>query len=188
MALADRQVKVLTRVGWVTDSPDDVIPELTPGEYWEFCAIAYSRFTANREESVATMLARAENLAVQLDFSPPRRSIAGFSLGMRRKTQLIAAMLHAPDLLVMDEPVAGLDFMSIRALEAVLDTERRRGALILMADHDLGLASRLSDRVIVLHLGRLVLDVRTDALPLGEPLEYVVETAIRLARTKGGRP
>lgn len=184
MALARRPPELFARIGYLTDSADDLIPELTPEEYWEFCAIAYARGGA----SVNGMLDRARALARSLDFLAPPRSIGGFSLGMRRKTQLVAAMLHAPDLLVLDEPLIGLDFMSIRALELLLERERERGALVWMASHDLGLASRLADRAAVLHLGRLILDVPLSSQSDRETLEARVEVAIRLARGSAARP
>ena len=180
--LFGRPPRVLARVGALTDSPDDVIPELTPQEYWEFCAMAYARYSDDVDGEVEVMLGRARALATRLDFSPPRRSIAGFSLGMRRKTQLIASMIHSPDLLVLDEPLIGLDFISIRALEAVLAAERDRGALVWMASHDLGLAGRLADRAVVLHLGRLIFDVMVAAIPKDKALEDTVEAAIQVAR------
>lgn len=187
VALSGRPPRTLARVGALMDSPDDVIPELTPLEYWEFCAMAYARYDDDLDSAVEGMLRRARTLANSLDFSPPRRSIAGFSLGMRRKTQLIASMIHAPDLLVLDEPLIGLDFISIRALEAVLATERDRGALVWISSHDLGVAGRLADRAVVLHLGRLILDVPVASIPAAETLEGRVESAIREARTSGAR-
>lgn len=180
--LAGRPARTLARVGALMDSPDDVIPELTPREYWEFCALAYARFSEDRDRAVNVMLQRSAVLATSLDFSPPDRSIAGFSLGMRRKTQLIAAMIHSPDLLVLDEPLIGLDFISIRALEAVLAAERDRGALVWVSSHDLGVAGRLADRAVVLHLGRLILDVAVGSIPRDETLEDRVEKAINEAR------
>jgi ABC-type multidrug transport system ATPase subunit len=176
--IATRPRQLLSRIGYLTDSPDDVIPELTPQEYWEFCAMAYSRAGG----SMGRMLDRAHALARSLDLLPPSRMIGGFSLGMRRKTQLVAAMLHAPELLILDEPLIGLDFMSIRALELLLERERERGALVWMASHDLGLAARLANRAAVLHLGRLILDVPLVSSADRETLETRVEAAIRLAR------
>lgn len=176
--LMDRSPEVLVRLGYLTDSADDLIPELTPEEYWEFCAVAYARFGA----PLGRMLDRAQALARSLDFQPPSRSISGFSLGMRRKTQLVAAMLHSPELLILDEPLIGLDFMSIRALELLLERERARGSLVVMASHDLGLAARLADRSAVLHLGRMILDSQLRSASDREQLETRVEAAIRLAR------
>jgi ABC-type multidrug transport system ATPase subunit len=179
--LTGRPPQVLAQIGYLTDSADDIIPELTPQEYWEFCAMAYSRFGG----SVGEMLDRAKGLAQALGLSAERRGIGSFSLGMRRKTQLVACMLHAPELLVLDEPLIGLDFMSIKALEALLVEERRRGASVWVSSHDLALAHRLADKVFVLHLGSLVLEVKTQEIDSPTALEDMIMVALRLKAGKG---
>jgi len=175
-SLAGRPPQLLSQIGYLTDSADDIIPELTPQEYWEFCALAYSRFGG----SVGEMLDRARGIANALGLSPERRAIGSFSLGMRRKAQLVACMLHSPELLVLDEPLIGLDFMSIKALEALLAEERRRGASVWVSSHDLALAYRLADRVFVLHLGSMVLDVKTREISSPAALEDMIMVALRL--------
>jgi ABC-type multidrug transport system ATPase subunit len=179
--LTGRPPQVLAQIGYMTDSADDIIPELTPQEYWEFCAMAYSRYGGN----VGEMLDRAKGLAQALGLSAERRGIGSFSLGMRRKTQLVACMLHAPELLVLDEPLIGLDFMSIKALEALLVEERRRGASVWVSSHDLALAHRLADKVFVLHLGSLVLEVKTQEIDSPTALEDMIMVALRLKAGKG---
>jgi ABC-2 type transport system ATP-binding protein len=176
--LAARPPAVFAGIGYVTDSAEDMIPELAPQEYWEYCALAYSRHGRDPEP----MLARAGELAEQLDFVPPRRSVSSFSLGMRRKAQLIAGLMHSPELIVLDEPLIGLDFLSVRALEDVLESERERGAVVVVSSHDLGVAARLADRIAVLHLGRMILDGPLDSVTAGGALEDVVERIIRSAR------
>ena len=179
--LAGRPPQLLAQIGYLTDSADDIIPELTPEEYWEFCAMAYSRYGGN----VGAMLDRAKDIAQALGLSADRRGIGSFSLGMRRKTQLVACMLHAPELLVLDEPLIGLDFMSIRALEVLLGEERRRGASVWVSSHDLALAHRLADKVFVLHLGSLVLEVKTEEIESPTALEDMIMIALRLKAGKG---
>jgi ABC-2 type transport system ATP-binding protein len=182
VSLSGRPPHLLARIGYLTDSPDDIIPELTPLEYWEFCAMAYARY----QGGVGEMLDRAKRLAEPLGLSPERRGIGSFSLGMRRKTQLVAAMLHAPDLLVLDEPLIGLDFMSIRALEALLSEERDRGTTVWISSHDLALAHRLADRLFVLHLGSLVLAAGTQEIASPEALEQRIITALRMKTRRTG--
>jgi ABC-type multidrug transport system ATPase subunit len=178
-SLAGRPAELFARIGFVTDSAEDVIAELTPEEYWEYCALAYARAGG----SVPELTRRAAELAQRLDFAPPRRSIGGFSLGMRRKTQLVAGLMHQPDLVVLDEPLVGLDFLAIRALEQVLLDERDRGALVVLSSHDLGVAARLADSIAVLHLGRLICYQPIAELTAeGAALEDEVERVIRQAR------
>ena len=174
--LRGRPPEVLSQIGYLTDSADDIIPELTPLEYWEFCAMAYARYGG----SVGEMLDRAREIAQPLGLSLERRGIGSFSLGMRRKTQLVGCMLHSPGLLVLDEPLIGLDFMSIKALEALLADERRRGASVWVSSHDLALAHRLADRVFVLHLGSLVMEVKTGEIASVSALEEMIVGTLRL--------
>jgi ABC-type uncharacterized transport system ATPase subunit len=89
-------------------------------------------------------------------------------------------MLHAPELVVLDEPLIGLDFMSIKALEALLAEERRRGASVWVSSHDLALAHRLADKVFVLHLGSMVLEVKTEEISSPTALEDMIMVALRL--------
>ena len=178
--LAGRPPHLLARVGFLSDSADDIIPELTPLEYWEFCAMAYARY----QGKAGQMLDRAKVLAEALGLSVERRGMAGFSLGMRRKSQLVAAMLHAPDLLVLDEPLIGLDFMSIRALELLLGEERQRGASVWVSSHDLALAHRLADQLFVLHLGSLVLTAGKADIPNSDVLEERIVAALRTRARK----
>lgn len=183
-ALAGRPPEVFAGIGFVTDSADDVIPELTPEEYWEYCALAYAR----HGDPVEHTMHRAYDLARRLDFAPPRRSIGSFSLGMRRKTQLIAGLMHQPGLVVLDEPLVGLDFLAVRALEQVLLDERERGALVVLSSHDLGVAGRLADSIAVLHLGRLIRHEPIPQITSRGALEDEVEHAIRQARASAPQP
>jgi ABC-2 type transport system ATP-binding protein len=79
------------------------------------------------------------------------------SLGQRMRGEVTAALLHAPQLLLLDEPTVGLDIVSKEALRAFLAEERREaGTTILLTTHDLPDIERLSDRVVVVDGGRVV--------------------------------
>ena len=81
------------------------------------------------------------------------------SLGQRMRGDLTAALLHAPPLLVLDEPTIGLDVVSKSTIrEFLLRINRERGTTILITTHDLGDVERLCDRVIVIDKGRLAFD------------------------------
>lgn len=156
--LPRRDLALLTRLGYVSDTPDDVIAELSAPEYWEFAATAYGRSGA----APGPMCARADQLADALDLLPaPRQRIGDFSLGMRRKTQLVAALMHEPDLVVLDEPIVGLDYVSTRRLEGLLHAERVRGATVWMVGHDLGVVTRVADQVVALRAGQVVANIDT---------------------------
>jgi ABC-2 type transport system ATP-binding protein len=147
-----RDVEWLRGVGVVPDDPNELVPELTAQEYWQLVASTPS----GGADELAAMLRRAGQLAERLQFHPGRRElISGFSHGMRKKTQLVAALLHRPALLVVDEPRNGLDPAGIATMEALLSEHTRTGGSVLAATHDLFWAHRIADRVAVISGGRL---------------------------------
>jgi ABC-2 type transport system ATP-binding protein len=81
--------------------------------------------------------------------------VVDFSAGMKKKTAMAAALIHAPRVLFMDEPFEGIDAVSSKALRHVLDRLRDRGTTIFFSSHILDLAERLCTRIAILHLGRL---------------------------------
>jgi len=92
------------------------------------------------------------------------RRTARFSAGERMKTALGRALIHAPQNLVLDEPTAGLDIPSVRALRLLLQRTRDAGACILFSSHLLEEVSALCDRVVILAQGRTVAQGTPDAL------------------------
>jgi ABC-2 type transport system ATP-binding protein len=80
------------------------------------------------------------------------------SKGMQQKIQLVAAMLHQPDLLILDEPFSGLDPVNMRLLRDLILAEHRRGATILFSTHIMVQAEEICDHIVMLHRGRKVLD------------------------------
>jgi ABC-2 type transport system ATP-binding protein len=85
-------------------------------------------------------------------------SIQGYSKGMRQKILLIAALLHNPDLLLLDEPFSGLDVASALVLRALIQELAHRGKVVLFSAHELDTVERISVRVVILHKGRVVAD------------------------------
>jgi ABC-2 type transport system ATP-binding protein len=80
----------------------------------------------------------------------------GYSLGMRKKLGLAAAMLGEADIFVLDEPLNGLDVEMMRKLRLRLEDERRQGRAILVSSHVMSFVERVSDRVGVMRAGQLV--------------------------------
>lgn len=147
---------VLSRVAYVTDSPRDVLGEFTAEEYWDYCRLA---FEAARATVIDGWDERVDTYARMLDFPlGARRPLSTLSLGTARKAQIIAALLPAPEFVVLDEPFIGLDFLASRSFEALLVGLREQQVTVLASSHDLDLAARVASRVIVLRGGRVVLD------------------------------
>ncbi|MSQ95185.1 MAG: ABC transporter ATP-binding protein [Gemmataceae bacterium] len=79
-----------------------------------------------------------------------------YSHGMRQRTVFASALLHEPMVLIVDEPTVGLDPLGIRLLKDVLRNETKRGATVFLSTHSLDVAQELSDRIGVIHQGRLI--------------------------------
>jgi ABC-2 type transport system ATP-binding protein len=107
---------------------------------------------------------RARTLLEQLDLTERARDkISSLSGGMAQRVQLAAAMVHGPELLVLDEPFAGLDPVAVRFLSDVITAHTRDGGNLLFSSHQLDLVEDLCETITLLHHGRVVLhgDLRT---------------------------
>jgi ABC-2 type transport system ATP-binding protein len=87
-----------------------------------------------------------------------RKRCEELSKGMLQKVQFLAAAIHRPDLLILDEPFSGLDPVSTRVLRGLILEEHRRGATILFSTHVMPQAEELCDHVVMIHRGRKMLD------------------------------
>jgi ABC-2 type transport system ATP-binding protein len=87
-----------------------------------------------------------------------RRKTNELSKGMQQKAQFIATVLHDPELLIMDEPMSGLDPVGMNVMRDVMLDLRRRGATIVLSSHQMDTVERLCDRVALIHKGEKVLD------------------------------
>ena len=103
---------------------------------------------------------RTDALVEQLEMGPQLTTpVRSLSLGQRMRAEIAAALLHEPDLLILDEPTIGLDVLSKQRLREFLVGERReRGTTLLLTTHDMGDIERLCDRVLVVDRGRLAFD------------------------------
>jgi ABC-2 type transport system ATP-binding protein len=92
------------------------------------------------------------------------QSISGYSKGMKQKVLITAALLHDPDVLILDEPDSGLDVTMTLVLRHLVQTLARRGKAVMYSSHVLDLVEKLCTRVIVLNRGRVVADDTVDGL------------------------
>jgi len=99
------------------------------------------------------------------------RPIAGYSHGMRKKTALIAALLHRPQLVMLDEPFEGVDPVSTRTMRAMLDRFRAGGGTIILSTHVMDVVERVCDHIGVIRDGRIVVSGPIDDIRAGRRLE-----------------
>ena len=92
------------------------------------------------------------------------QSISAYSKGMKQKVLITAALLHDPDILILDEPDSGLDVTMTVVLRHLVQTLARRGKAVMYSSHVLDLVERLCSRIIVLNRGHVVADDTVDGL------------------------
>src|SRR6202158_3859732 len=147
-ALAD-PVAAKRVMAWVSDEPM-IYDKLTPFEYLEFVAGLWGIVAAYAQ-------ARAEDLIGWLGLGPhAHERCEGFSKGMRQKVALAGALVHDPRLIILDEPLTGLDAVSARHVKGLLGDRVRAGCTVIMTTHTLEVAARLADRMGVIASGLLV--------------------------------
>lgn len=144
-------------MAWVSDEPM-IYDKLTPLEYLEFVAGLWGIDTATGER-------RARDLVEWLGLGPHADSrCEGFSKGMRQKVALAGALVHEPRLIILDEPLTGLDAGSARQVKTVLLERVRQGCTIIMTTHILEVAERMAERIGVIAAGRLIAEGTLDEL------------------------
>jgi len=85
-------------------------------------------------------------------------SISGYSKGMRQKVLIAAALMHNPELILLDEPFSGLDVGSALVLRSLIQELAARGKVVLFSSHELDTVERICSRVVILHRGKVVAD------------------------------
>jgi ABC-2 type transport system ATP-binding protein len=134
---------------WVSDEPM-IYDKLTPLEYLAFIAGLWGVDPRIAQRS-------AQDLLVSLGLGPHLdERCEGFSKGMRQKVALAGALVHEPRLIILDEPLTGLDAVSARHVKGLLGERVRNGCTVIMTTHILEVAERMADRIGVIASGRLV--------------------------------
>ena len=139
-----------------------VVPEST-GLYSRLTAwenIRYHSRMYGIDDDVAW--SRVSHFAKMLDLTEAlSRHTKGFSRGMRQKTALLRALAHGPDILLLDEPTAGLDVTSARTVRKLVAQLRNEGGTVIYSTHHLAEAQQVCDRIVIVHNG----EIRADGSP-----------------------
>jgi ABC-2 type transport system ATP-binding protein len=127
-------------------------PKMRPVEQVAF-------FGRLRGMDAAAAHAAAARLIEQMDVvAAPRDAVQALSLGNQQRVQLAAALVHDPELLILDEPFSGLDPIGVDTMADVLAARRSQGVGVLFSSHQLELVERLCDRVVIVRAGQVVAD------------------------------
>ncbi|MCC7138609.1 MAG: ABC transporter ATP-binding protein [Planctomycetes bacterium] len=135
------------------------VPAFYPGLSGRQNLTIFARLSGADDADVKRLLAR-----VRLEHAQDRR-VGGYSLGMRQRLGIAQALLGRPDLVVLDEPMNGLDPAGMHEMrELIREENRERGVTFFLSSHLLDDIQRLCDRIGILHKGRLVAEGRIDDL------------------------
>jgi len=140
--------------------PDDPLlyGKLRPPEYLEFVAGLWRISPEDAEP-------RAEELLRWLELWDHRGElIEGFSRGMRQKLALAGALIHDPKVMILDEPLTGLDAAAARQVKDLLLERVKRGHTIVLTTHILEMAERLAQRISIIQRGRIIAQGSLDQL------------------------
>ncbi|MDJ0613069.1 MAG: ABC transporter ATP-binding protein [Rhizobiaceae bacterium] len=150
-------VAVKQMVAWVPDEPM-IYDRLTPLEYLEFVAGLWGIDASQAQRN-------AHDLLDWLRLAPhANERCEGFSKGMRQKVALAGALVHEPKLIILDEPLTGLDAGSARLVKDVLLSRVEQGCSVIMTTHILEVAERMAERIGVIASGKLIAEGTLDEL------------------------
>ena len=161
ISIKDSPLEAKRITAYIPDNPE-LYDYLSGDKYLSFIADVYG-VSAEKRGSVISDL--AESLGITGDLAAP---IGTYSHGMKQKISIIAAWLHSPKLIVMDEPFVGLDPKASHVLKKMMREHCDRGGSIFFSTHVLDVAEKLCDKVAIIKNGRLVVagamdEVRGDA-------------------------
>jgi ABC-2 type transport system ATP-binding protein len=149
VSLAAVSSRARSRAGFVPDRPF-LYERLTAREFLDFVAALYDVPGELARSRADTFLDRLELMGAADDL------LETYSHGMRQKVSIAAALIHDPPLVMLDEPLNGLDPLAARTLKDLLRERAARDFGVLVSTHLLEVAERLCDRVVILHRGRKV--------------------------------
>jgi ABC-2 type transport system ATP-binding protein len=146
--ILQRPLEAKARLGFIPDRPF-VYDKLTGGEFLRFAAALYGQDGAGVER-------RIDELLEVFDLTPWKDELTeSYSHGMRQKLIISGAMVHRPDVIVVDEPMVGLDPKSTRVLKDLFRQFVDRGGTVMMSTHTLEVAEVMCDHIAIVHRGRI---------------------------------
>jgi ABC-2 type transport system ATP-binding protein len=164
------------RIAYLPDDPL-LYGKLKPTEYLEFVAGLWG-IDAKAAEP------RARELLAWLDLEKHAHELTeGFSRGMKQKLALAGALIHAPELLILDEPLTGLDAGAARQVKDLLLSHVAKGGTVILTTHILEVAERLAQRIGIIQHGRLIAQGTLDELRVTAPGATLEDTFLRLTGT-----
>src|SRR5437870_5992775 len=177
--LPDEELEIKKRIGLVPDE-SLLFDRLTGAEFLEFVGRMYGLTRVVAKE-------RAGELLDLFELHEPRKLIAEYSKGMRKRIAMAASLIHRPELFLMDEPFEGVDAVGARLMKDILIDQVRHGATIFLTSDVLEVVERLCDRVPIIHHGKIVTcgalaDLRAGGESLEDAFVRMVGADLQLER------
>jgi ABC-2 type transport system ATP-binding protein len=153
-----RDSQALRMLGAVLEGNRNLYWRLTPEENLEY-------FGVLRGLSASVARRRSQELLERFELLPKRRTtVQTLSRGMQQKLAIAVALMHQPQLLLLDEPTLGLDVEATESVKFLVQEIAREGCAILLTTHQLNIAEELSDRVAIINKGEIIAEQSTDKL------------------------
>lgn len=166
VSVREDPVGAKSRLAYIPDNPD-LYDFMTAIRYLRFVADVYGVSAEDRDARVAYY---ADAFGLTENLADP---IGSFSHGMKQKLALISALIHAPRLLIMDEPFVGLDPTAAHTLKRLMRELTASGASIFFSTHVLEVAEKLCDKIAIIKDGRLVVQGTMEQVKGDTSLEQV---------------
>lgn len=177
MPMPEQAVQIKQRIGLVPDE-SLLFDHLTGYEFTEFVGRMYGLARPVARERAGELLS-----FFQLDRTQ-KKLIGEYSKGMRKRLAMAAALIHRPELFLMDEPFEGVDVVGARLMKELLLDQVRHGATIFLTTHVLEVVERLCDRVAIINEGKLVLNGTLSELRTGA--DTLEDIFVRVVGAEGG--
>lgn len=142
-------LEIRRRLSYVPDFPY-LYEKLTPWEFLQFTGKMFSMDPASIESGSHKLIDRF-NLAEYIN-----KPIEGLSHGTRQRVAIVSALLHDPEVFVIDEPMVGLDPHHARIVKDILKERSIEGMTVFLSTHQLSVAEEMADRIGIIHHGRLI--------------------------------
>lgn len=171
--LKKNPLEIKKRIGVVSEK-QFIYKEMSAQEYLNFFADLYK--VENKEKRIDELLSAVNLLEIK------RRKLGAFSRGMQQKLGFVRALLHNPEILLLDEPVSGLDPTGIKQIRDLIKEENERGKTVFISSHLLSEVERLCDKVGIINKGKLLAEDTMDNLKTR--LSNFVELEVEVSKIK----
>lgn len=165
-SIREKPLECKRKISYIPDNPD-LYDYMTGIRYLNFIADIFKVSAGERRERIHRY---AELFEITDDLAQP---IAAYSHGMKQKLAIIAAWLHEPKLIIMDEPFVGLDPKAAHLLKGMMREFCDQGGAIFFSTHVLEVAEKLCDKVAIIKSGKLICSGTMEEVKGDESLEEV---------------